>query len=1391
MMKSERCLFLLLLFSLCWGPAAGKADTGEWPQGTKEYPLRVQNVNTGLSNNTVHAVGKDKYGFLWIGTENGLNRFDSRQWMHYFFNPADPTGLSNSKVLAILPDRLGRLWIGTAKGLNLFSFETNTFRRVPGDTSRFTLPGQYIRCLFQDSDGDIWVGSSDGLSVIRGDSPGIRITNRILGDGAEGENNIVTVYEDSRGLIWIGTGNGLFYTRNKQDFYRFRLGTKGQDHIQNLQVRAIIEIGDVLLFATETNGLYASFRGNGAVEKIRVYSNGAPMDLIYRDLFFDRDSCLWIASTVGLFRTDQGIIPLQRANGLKLHGRQILDNSVRVVFQDENQGVWIGTQYNGLYYHYSDNFLFSRMGFSPRDGNGLSNAVVSAFLVQQDSVWIGTDGGGLNLWIRSRNRILHWTESDGLVNDNIKSLAKDSDGHLWIGTFKGLSILRGKSFTNFNLEDILPDSPKTPSNHFLSIYIEPGGKTAWLGTDGYGLVKAEIPGMKFTPVSVFSRDFKASSVNTILPEGDSLLVLGTSSGLYVYNLKSGEFSQQRIPLAGSGEISPYIICAARQGESRVWLGTEKYGLILYDMSGKKAWPVDQFREIPGIVINAVHQIGQSDLWCSTNQGLNHIVYEFSDDSLYVRKCTFYAESYGVQSKQFMPRSSFLSDEGELFFGSIDGFNYFFPAQIRDESTEIPILVKGLSYWDSRENKLVDMQGVYPAGKHFTFEFYIRDITLDFIGINYSHPEDTRYAYRFAENGEKWIDLGNRNLISFNHLSNGDYNIEINAYEYPDTLSGEGTVLGITILPPLWRSGYAIAFYSFTILLLLYLFYRTITRWERMRSNLELEHLRREQDEQLHEQRIRFFTDISHELRTPLTLILSPIDMIINKHSLPMRVMNTLQMVRQNGERMLQLINQLLDLRKADAGHLKFRASRGNLVRFLQEVMLSFRDLALTKDITLDFRSKSDTIEAYYDRDKLEIVVTNLLSNALKHTPESGMVTLSIEEHPDPADAGTSKFPDGFVQVIIEDTGKGIPADRIDRIFDRFFEENSGIKGIGIGLELSKNYVELHGGTISVESRVEEAEKQGFTRFTIRLPLGRRHLRDDQIAEDFVGSEDIKAYIAPGQKARLHPDLESEIEKIPFLEEGKGGRYRLVIVEDNQELRNFLIRMLADKYRVSGAENGKSGWDMILKEPPDLIISDIMMPEMDGIELCRKIKTDIRTSHIPVILLTARTAITFKYEGLETGADEYITKPFHAEYLALKIRNLIYQREMVRRKFLKESITDPEVITLTSMDERLLQKAIDYMHKHMGRGDLSIESISDHLGMSRVHFYRKIKAIAGVTPQEFLRTVRLKYAASLISQKKLRIAEVAYMCGFKDPAYFSKSFKKFYGVSPSEFSGKPS
>lgn len=1350
------------------------------------YNFRDLNVNHGLSNNTIYALVQDKNGFLWIGTENGLNRFDSEEIVNYFFNPFDTTGLSNSKILSLLSDDAGRLWIGTAYGLNQYSFVNNNFREIFTDKENNKIPGKYIRCLFQDSDSDIWVGTSTGLSLLRSKSCELEIINVDLNSQIKSNHNIVTIFEDKTGIIWIGTTQGLYYSRNKKDFYHFPIKTNNGKMVHKPQIRSILEYKNYLLVATEGNGLFSYNNENGEFNTIRLQSTYESIN--YRDLLVDRDSNLWVSSTEGLYllqsnNSNDNDISLFNSKSYK-----ILDNSTRFIFEDYYEGIWIGTQYNGLFYHYSDNFLFDVVQPDSTKQNTLNYSVVSAFYPDGEVIWIGTDGGGINVWNRKDKSFYDWTEADGLINNNVKCLGKDWKNRLWIGTYKGLSILNKNQFLNYDFYDPVYTGNKFRGNQILSIWIDNNKKTGWLGTEGMGLITINPDNNGLNHSIPLPEPFSTSGINTIKPYQDSLLLLGTSSGLLCYNPETRIFSRLDINIPRLGNINPFIISMELMDDGLLWLGTEKYGLLLYRINEDKANTFTQFTNIPGITINSIKYIKPGVLWCSTNQGLSRVNFSQSGDSLKIDNISFYSESYGIQSKQFIPRSAAQTNDGELFFGGINGFNYFHPREIHAEIDKLDIFIKSISYRDKRKQKIVEKRAVLSHNKKLEFKHYIRDISFEFAALNYAHPEMTKYAYRVIEEGNNWIDLGSRNILTFNNLSKGTYNIEIRATNKHDSWTEKKTSVKLTILPAPWKTGYAFGIYSLIILLLLLLFYKTISRWEQLKSSLRFQQVRHEQDKQLHEQRIRFYTDISHELRTPLTLILSPLDMIMKNHSLNMRVLNSLQMVKKNGEKMLQLINQLLDLRKADAGHLQLMVARKNIIKIIHEILLSFKDTAYHKNIDLQFLSAEKDVKCYFDKDKIEIIITNLLSNAIKHTPERGEVILSVEAHPEAASGNISKFPDGFVQIIIQDSGHGIPKDQIDKIFDRFYQYNNGFKGTGIGLELTKKYIELHGGSIHIESQVAQGGINGYTKVIVKIPLGRKHIRDEQILHSVPSSEDVTSYINKNEHW-LIPELEKEVNMPGNNDVKNKNQYKFIIIEDNHDLREFLIKIFGKYYETIGVENGKIAWDKILEDPPDIIISDIMMPEMDGIELCRRVKTDVRTSHIPVILLTARTAITFKYEGLETGADEYITKPFEPDFLLLKARNLLFQRETLRRKYLKDSITEPEAITLTSIDEKVLKSVIDYIHGHMDDANLNVENISDHLGMSRVHFYRKIKTITGVSPQEFIKSIKLKYAAKLISQNKARISEIAYMCGYKDPAYFSKTFKEFYGESPSDYANK--
>jgi signal transduction histidine kinase/DNA-binding response OmpR family regulator len=597
-----------------------------------------------------------------------------------------------------------------------------------------------------------------------------------------------------------------------------------------------------------------------------------------------------------------------------------------------------------------------------------------------------------------------------------------------------------------------------------------------------------------------------------------------------------------------------------------------------------------------------------------------------------------------------------------------------------------------------------------------------------------------------------------------------------------------------VLPPWWQTWYAYSIYLIFVIFLLYVFFRYSQRWATLKNKLQMEHFEREKELELHESKLKFFTDVSHELRTPLTLILAPLEKIILQSELEESLYKQLILIQRNGNRMMQLIDQVLNLRKLESGHEKLQAAKGNIVNFLKEISLAFNEVALSREITFKYRPSVEKLNVWFDRDKMEIIVYNLLSNALKNTPAGGYIELILKI----MDAGSivENIPEDhkgqFIEISVVDNGKGISETDLKHIFERFYtvnkkEENS--KGFGVGLELTKRMVELHKGFIKVESQTASHVKSGNTKFSVYLPVGKSHLTPEEINHDFKSSDDSNRYT---HELQFHEKITNFLpfdDTIELPKLSDKDKQTLLIVEDNLEVRAFIRDLFRENYLVEEAENGLKGWNIAIQAIPDLVISDIMMPEMDGIELCRKLKTDIRTSHIPIILLTARTTLTFKYEGLETGADDYITKPFSAQLLIIRVRNLIKQRNLLRSYFHKEAILEPENVTVTSVDERLLKKAVDYITQNIENSSISVEQLSQELGLSRVHLYRKIKALTNLTAVDFIRSIRLKRAAMFMQQGKLTIKEVQNMVGFENPNYFRNCFKEQFGMSPSEYASQ--
>ncbi len=831
---------------------------------------------------------------------------------------------------------------------------------------------------------------------------------------------------------------------------------------------------------------------------------------------------------------------------------------------------------------------------------------------------------------------------------------------------------------------------------------------------------------------------------------------------------------------------------------RIWIGTLGYGLFL--IQGEKMYWFNAEKVLQNNTINAVMEDDLGKFWISTNKGLLKLTISDPDSNIPQLTVKTYTKDQGLQGLQYMPMSVFKNKKGEIYFGGVNGYNLvnaaainendFFPALMLTDLLVRTNSKEGIIHWPLQKTK--------SRSNPIRLNYMDRDITVDFWGINYINPTGTFYRYRLLNLDNDWINLGTQHSINFNYLPAGAYELQLQSTTNPEKWDKNYESLSITILPTWWMTTWAFAGYLILLIVLLTIFFRLSKRWANLTNQLAMEHFQREKEEELHQMKLKFFTDVSHELRTPLTLIVSPLEQIIKQPDLNSRLRNQLTLIQLNGSRMMRLINKILDLRRLDAGFDRLQAASGDLVKFLKETSLAFKETANIKDIDFQFETEESFLEVFFDRDKMEMILYNLLSNSIKNTPKQGSIRLRLRKTENlsaPPRSVNFLGKQGFAEITVSDNGRGIPADLLDRIFERFFI--SGQTGnrypldSGVGLELTKRLVELHKGKITVESQEKTLEKEGYSRFTVLLPLGKEHLTKEEIIVGFKNSEDSTIYPLSMLSNEFFDEtrvLTEEVEQPENISTNE-EEIRILIVEDNTEVRNFIVSLFSGKYKVDEAANGKTGLEKAIEVVPDLIICDIMMPEMDGIELCKRIKTDIRTSHIPVILLTARTAITFKYEGLETGADDYITKPFSAEYLQLRVQNLIRQRVTLRNHFAYEMICDPAKISVTSVDEKLLKKAVEYIGEHMSDASLSVESLSSELGLSRVHLYRKIKALTNLTAVEFIRSIRLKRAGALLQENKLNVNEVRALVGFDDMDYFRNCFRQQYGTSPSEYAKK--
>ena len=1318
---------LTFLFALLWTLNA-HAQMGKLFDADKQ-----------MSSSFTTQVYLDRDGFIWVATRNGLNRYDGYQFQTLKKEKGKDLGMASNYVNCMMQDRNGLFYIGMYGAFQ--TYDGQHFH----DIKTFDLNGHeqphYITCLLERQNGDILVGTSaHGL---------LKMTNKDeahqVGGVLKNLNTIHNMIEDSKQRIWMATdGQGLLCYDGKTVKRYF------QDHNQINTVLDVCEDDKGhIYFGTTNAGL---FRLDGETP---VHIEGTGNKHI-STLYFNRRGHIMLGCD------GTGLTIYNPLNGRVVdnpyYSREVdlSKSKVYSICEDQVGNVWLGLLQKGVYMHPATTMGFGYMGYKLGSRNILSTASVTSVLGATNGYrWVGTDKDGLYAMDTSYKVIKHFDDN---FPSTILGLCEDNQQRIWIGSYReGCGWIDPKSMTYHPYP-----LPQGTTCSIFDLICDKKGQL-WLATMGEGLLRIDLATNEMKAYKMAENAPQKSDINTITndyisqiafsPDGRRIYT-ATTMGVCALDIEKESWTS----VFGKNCLNygtPTRI--AREYDGVLYIGTND-GLLGYDLKTRK---IHVYGIETGLADNGIASIEQDSmrrLWISTDHGLCCL------DPKTGKTSNYFVDN-GLQSNEFSDGASFKTSDGRLVFGGLAGVTWFYPKDIKEREWKAEVKLTGFSvngvpvtpgtmsgFWKITDSPVISSERFVLSPGDNTFALQLSTLTYD-------NPEHIVYCYRI--NKEEWVRMQpGVNEITFSHLPPGDYHFCVVAEQ--NGISTPERCFTVVIHAPWYRTPLAYLIYLL-ILLGLFLWYRK-QRHRKEQDRLRLqEHIHAEE---MADAKLKFFMNISHEVRTPMTLIVAPLLSLIKQDDDPHR-RSVYETIRRNAERILGLINQMMDLRKIDKGQMQMHMCETEMISFVGDIYTLFTQQAKSKTISFTYEHDTQELPVWIDRDNFDKVIMNLLSNAFKFTPTGGNIRIGITHD------------DSQVRIAIKDSGEGIPEDKLERIFERFYQTpshaNDRKTGTGIGLDLTRSLVELHHGTIEARNNTDSKGAE----FIVTIPLGNAHLKPEEMLTE-APSETQVANI-------MDEEILSESPVIVDLPKA-GRRQCIIIVEDDTEIRDYLSSELSTDYDIIACDNGKSGLTEVLKNIPDLVISDVMMPEMDGNTMCSKIKQNPTTSHVPVILLTAKSRDEDQLEGLEMGADAYILKPFNLEILRRTIVNLIHTHQMLRLKYgrndqLEEQVDD---VKMKSPDDQLLERVMKVINKNISNSDLSVDGIADEVGISRVHLHRKMKELTGQTPHDFIRNIRLKQAANLLASRNMNITEVMYACGFNNAASFSTIFKKFYGMSPREY-----
>lgn len=1339
----------------------------------------------GLSNNLINDILQDKNGFLWIATDDGLNRYDGYEFKIFRNNPSDSNSLSDNSIWSLAEDKSGRLWIGTKTGwLNCYDPVSEKFYRyyIPSDITRENT----ITAIFIDDENKVWIGTyRSGLYLlIPGKGELKNWKNNPFDSTTLSYNYVSSIVSDKTGNLWISTYNGLCkfnYKLSENKFQRFYKSEKNQNSLSdNLIWNLTIDESDSnIIWIGTANHLTKYDLIRGEFERFIIPNPdnlqfGTGSGYVITE-FYNSQKLIWTNSYAGLIRYNLTTGRVDRFLNEKNNPNSLPSNRINKVYRDKSGVIWIGTD-NGLAKFSNKNRKFNYSVFE--DISFLSNeefSDISINAVAQTSdgaIWFGTEKG---LYYSSKEKgYFKIKKYNQLKEINIWSLSVDKDNNLWIGTYgEGIYQINysNKKLNNWNYID---KRKLSISRMFNKSILADDENNIWIGYWGLGLSKLN-PSTKELKTWLHNNDDSVSlsydDVWVIYQDTKKRIWIGTNGGgLNLYDKSSNSFihyTTDENSLIKLSSNSIYSICESKFNRQNnittLWVGTN-YGLnkiTIFESNDNsvKNVSVKIFTTADGLPDNSIKSLIEDKsgkLWIGTSSGIA----EFNP---FIEKFTNFTTADGIISNDINLSAALLLDNGWILMGSKSGLNYFNPNEIKLSDFSPNILLTDLKIFNKSvtvgENSILGKSILYSDEVHIPYSDNV--FSLHFTALDFTSPDKIIYSYIMEGFDKDWITTTNR-AATYTNLNPGKYVFKLKTTNSDGIWSDKVKMLTIFITPPWWQSYWAILLYILIFVLGVWGIVRFQVNREKLRNELRRQEFEAHHLREVEKMKSRFFANLSHEFRTPLLLIKGPLNQLI-EGKVEGNLLEYYQMIKRNADRLQNLIDQLLELSQLESENIPVNKQPENIISVLRGCVNNFLPLTRQKNIELTFNSAFDNITIAFDRDKFEKIINNLLSNAFKFTPANGEieVELLVEEKED----------GGEIRISVIDIGKGISHEHLDKIFDRFYqtddsENKSG--GFGIGLALVKELITLQKWDIKVESKLNEG-----TKFIIVIPLTKDELNS-------ISSHD------EAEKSYSESDEISGATYDEEITESTDNKPTVLFVDDSEDVRLYVSHLLKPYYNLFVCSSAKEALEVANNNHLDLIVSDVMMPEMDGNEFCRIIKTDFKTSHIPVILLTAKATLDSKLEGLETGADDYIIKPFESEELLARIKNLIEQRKILREKFSKDIYYKSDSLVTNILDKEFLEKATDAVEKKIHDFNFNSEKLAEEISMSRSQLNRKLSAITGQSSGEFIRSIRMKKAAQMILENRFGITQIALEVGFSSPGQFTKAFKKHFGCLPSEF-----